>query len=122
MTFSEQLIFLIDEFAKRIGVAIDWTSANAMPYLQELSERYVAYELSLHGIGAGMALLGLVLGVWCFFKSLAMDCGDDIIFSTIALFAGILSIAGLIYMVPIILKLIFVPEFYIYERLMVMLK
>ena len=112
MTFSEQLIFLIDEFAKRIGVVIDWTSANAMPYLQELSERYVAYELSLHGIGAGMALLGLVLGVWCFFKSFAMDCGDDIIF----------SIAGLIYTVPIILKLIFVPEFYIYKQLTLMLK
>lgn len=122
MTFSEQLIFLIDEFAKRIGVAIDWTSANAMPYLQELSERYVAYELSLYGIGTGLALLGLFVGIWCFVKALSMDWGDDFIVCTLALFMGLLSIAGLFYFVPIVLKLIFIPELYIYEQLTIMLK
>lgn len=122
MTFSEQLIFLIDEFAKRIGVVIDWTSVNAMPYLQELMGRYVAYELSLYGIGTGLALLVLFAGIWCFVKALSMDWEDDFIFFTIALFAGILSIAGLIYMVPIVLKLIFIPELYIYEQLVTMLK
>lgn len=40
MIFSEQLIHLIDEFAKRIGIVIDWTNDNVIPYLHDLITRY----------------------------------------------------------------------------------
>ena len=45
MTFSEQLIHLIDELAKRIGIVIDWTNANVMPYLIDLITRYGQFHL-----------------------------------------------------------------------------
>ena len=52
MTFSEQLIHLIDEFAKRIGVVIDWTNDNVMPYLSDLITRYGQFHLTTNSIKA----------------------------------------------------------------------
>ena len=46
--FSEQLIHLIDEFAKRIGVVIDWTNDNIMPYLSDLITRYGQFHLAIN--------------------------------------------------------------------------
>lgn len=47
MIFSEQLIHLIDEFAKRIGIIIDWTSDNVIPYLHDLITRYGQFHLAI---------------------------------------------------------------------------
>ena len=40
---SKEIIAIFDDLAERFGVAIDWTSANVMPYLQEL------FAKALHG-------------------------------------------------------------------------
>lgn len=45
MTFSEELIKVLEYLGGKIGVAIDWTSANMLPYLQELCEKIVTYEI-----------------------------------------------------------------------------
>ena len=45
MTFSEELIKVLEYLGGKIGIAIDWTSANMLPYLQELCEKIVAYEI-----------------------------------------------------------------------------
>lgn len=38
---SEEIIKLIDNLAEKFGIAIDWTSSNVLPYLQELMGRYI---------------------------------------------------------------------------------
>jgi hypothetical protein len=45
MTFSEELIKVLEYLGGKIGIAIDWTSANMLPYLQALCEKIVAYEI-----------------------------------------------------------------------------
>lgn len=45
MSFSENFIKIMDEFGNKIGIAIDWTNKNVMPYMEQLSERIVNYEL-----------------------------------------------------------------------------
>lgn len=45
MTFSEELIKVLEYLGGKIGIAIDWTSANMLPYLQELCEKIVVYEI-----------------------------------------------------------------------------
>ena len=42
---TDEIIKLLDELAKRFGVAIDWTSENVMPSLTDLFERFVAYKI-----------------------------------------------------------------------------
>lgn len=44
MTFSDQFIKILDALCEKVGITIDWTSANVLPYLQDLMHRFVKYE------------------------------------------------------------------------------
>ena len=56
MNFSTEVITIIDELAKRMGLAIDWTAENVMPYLEDLGSRYVSYILTRDIISLVMGL------------------------------------------------------------------
>ncbi len=43
---SEEVIKILDALAEKFGLAIDWTSANVLPYLQQLCSKYVTYEIA----------------------------------------------------------------------------
>lgn len=40
---SDEIIKVLDDLAKRFGIAIDWTSENVMPYLKDLFDRIQMY-------------------------------------------------------------------------------
>lgn len=46
MTFSEQFIEVFNFLASQIGIIIDWTSENVVPYMQNFSSRFVRYEIA----------------------------------------------------------------------------
>lgn len=46
MTFSEQFIEVFNFLASQIGIIIDWTSENVVPYMQDFSSRFVRYEIA----------------------------------------------------------------------------
>lgn len=37
---DKELCDIIDKIAEKIGVAIDWSSENVMPYIQDIMQRY----------------------------------------------------------------------------------
>ena len=43
---SEEVIKILDALTEKFGLAIDWTSANVLPYLQQLCGKYVTYEIA----------------------------------------------------------------------------
>lgn len=43
---SEEIIKILDHLASKFGIAIDWTSANVAPYLKELIDRFISYEIA----------------------------------------------------------------------------
>ena len=45
MSFSSQFIEVLDALCDKIGIAIDWTSKNVMPYVTDLAARIIAYEI-----------------------------------------------------------------------------
>jgi len=45
MSYSDEFIKIMDYIGNKIGVAIDWTSQNLMPYFTELMERVVRYKI-----------------------------------------------------------------------------
>lgn len=45
MKFSEEIINVLDYLCKKFGIAINWTSENVMPYLNDLCTRYISYEV-----------------------------------------------------------------------------
>ena len=123
MNFSEQLIYLIDEFAKRIGIVIDWTNDNVVPYLQDLVGRYIAYEITMNGIGIGLgvivAIASIIFGLFSI-KKYREDEYDDfaLYFFLVALFGAFMAVVIIAPNLIGLLKLINIPEFYIYKQLM----
>lgn len=55
---SEEIIKVLDNLAERFGVAVDWTSINVIPYLQELCSKYITYEIAT-------SVTWLVIGILC---------------------------------------------------------
>lgn len=41
---SDEIIKILDDLGRRFGIAIDWSSENVMPYLQDLMQRFIKYE------------------------------------------------------------------------------
>ena len=42
---SDEIIKVLDDLSERLGIAVDWTSQNVLPYLQELCDKYISYEI-----------------------------------------------------------------------------
>ena len=68
MKFSKEIIEIFDYLGEKMGVAIDWTSSSAMPYLEELFNRYINWEIatSIVWIIAGFILL--IIAIYCLRK------------------------------------------------------
>ena len=45
MTASEQIIQVIDALCAKLGIAVDWTSENVVPYIETLCGKLVNYEI-----------------------------------------------------------------------------
>ena len=45
MSFSSQFIEVLDALCDKIGIAIDWTSQNVVPYVTDLAARIITYEI-----------------------------------------------------------------------------
>lgn len=41
---SEEVIKILDDLGQRFGIAIDWSSQNILPYLQDLMTRLIQYK------------------------------------------------------------------------------
>lgn len=42
---SNEIINVLNAICDKVGLTIDWTSKNIMPYLEQLINRYVTYEI-----------------------------------------------------------------------------
>lgn len=71
MEFSKEVIEVFDYLGEKLGVAIDWTSANAMPYLQELGDRYINWEIATSTVWIilGLIILLACIPIWKKFKA-----------------------------------------------------
>lgn len=123
MNFSEQLIYLIDEFAKRIGIVIDWTNDSVMPYLQDLVGRYITYEITMNEIGIGLGVIVAITSIICGLSSIKKyreDKYDEFCLCLffLALFGVFTAFVIIVPNLIGLLKLINIPEFYIYKQLM----
>ena len=47
MEMSEQIIKVLDSVCEKFGIAIDWTSNNVLPYIQQLGDKIVKYDLCI---------------------------------------------------------------------------
>jgi hypothetical protein len=59
---SNEIIKVLDAICDKFGLAIDWTSQNVMPYVEQLCEHIVQYELVSSSIYTVLSLVILIVG------------------------------------------------------------
>ena len=60
---TDEIIKLLDELAKRFGVAIDWADENVMPYLLEVYDRFITYQIVLSLIPIVLFMVSLIITI-----------------------------------------------------------
>lgn len=58
---GNEIIKVLDNLGEKFGIAIDWSSKNVLPYLQDLSKRIVNYEIMSNFVWIGMFIIGLII-------------------------------------------------------------
>lgn len=66
---SEEIIKVLDALAEKFGLAVDWTSSNAIPYLEQLCNKYINYEIATSVVWLLLGIGFLFLGKWLLKKA-----------------------------------------------------
>ena len=121
MSFSSELIKILDDLGRRFGIVIDWSSENIIPYLKELVGRFINWEITTSSIWIVFAIAVIVSSCILLKKSINIIKKDDYygegwIFALIMSIV-FLSIGIIVFFVQTfdIAKVIFLPELTIYE-------
>lgn len=67
---SEEIIKVLDDLGNRFGIAIDWTSENVMPYLQDLFTRFINYKIGTTIMWIVICVMTLIASIIILAKSL----------------------------------------------------
>ena len=112
---SDEIIKVLDDLSERLGIAVDWTSQNILPYLQELCDKYISYEIWTSAVYIFICLTSAILMLYGISK--LHDILNDVDDGFLLVF-GIVLIVSLVVMVvqifDIVTALTF-PEKLIYE-------
>lgn len=63
MTVSNGIIKVLDALAEKFGLMIDWTSDNVLPYLEQLCEKYIKWEIATSIAWIIMSSILIVIGL-----------------------------------------------------------
>ena len=61
MTFSEQFKDIFNMLCEKIGVAIDWTQDNIVPYIMELCKRLVVLNIVEEALWLISGIIAIVI-------------------------------------------------------------
>jgi len=73
MEFSKEIIEVFEYLGNQMGIAVDWTSENVMPYITELCGKYIDWEIATSVAWFVMAFIMLLGAIW-FAKRYVLYC------------------------------------------------
>ena len=99
---SAEVIKILDNLGERFGIAVDWTSKNTMPYLQELFDKFINWEIWTSVMFGGIGVVLLIVSITLFvLGNKACKLGYDesfcIIFGVCALIIGSTMVFSQLY-------------------------
>lgn len=101
MTFSKEIIEILEYIGQKFGIAIDWSNENVMPYIKQLCERYISWEIatSFAWLIAMILIMAILIILLAF--SIKHEQGEA------AFFISILIFISCIICIPVIGKQIY---------------
>lgn len=121
---SNEIIKVLDDLSKRFGIAIDWSSTNIMPYLQDLMARIVKYETYTSTMWLIFGIIVFIIGLYCIYKALKIAKSETIgngplmtIFVVLGVFSLVIGYISIFGEITDIIEVNTVPEKYIIEEI-----
>ncbi|MCI9976556.1 hypothetical protein JY742_10525 [Clostridioides difficile] len=96
MEFSEQIIKILDNLSDRLGMTIDWSNKNVIPYLEALTTKYINYEVDISIFWIIICVIGIIVGALLIYIDLKYDEGDFPLYATTGLLIIIFSVVFII--------------------------
>jgi predicted ferric reductase len=96
MEVSKQIIEVLDAVCQKFGLAIDWSQQNILPYVQQLGEKVVNYELWTSVMWLVIGVIGMIitgLAIRHSLKGYKEACYSE---EGFYLFVGLLATLGLL--------------------------
>lgn len=118
MEFSNEIIKILDDLCRRIGVTIDWSKENIVPYVSVLCEKYIRWEIAsstMYIFLNCLIMLVVIIATCKVYKTKWID--DDIKVAAIVacVIVSFISVGFAIQEIPDIIKCLTFPEMKIYE-------
>lgn len=88
MQVSDEVIKVLEYLDQKIGVTIDWTSNNVLPYVEQLCAKFVKWEMGTSIGWIVIMLISIIIGL-IFSKVVDMDGLETCIFWAIVVAAVI---------------------------------
>lgn len=127
MTISSEITNILNDLGSRLGVAIDWTSQNVTPYIQDLISRIAKLEICNSIIVLICGIICVIATILCirFFIKHYEDDVDE--FAGISIITVCIICAILMFiLIPIgidgLTKAIYLPEFTAIEYIQKLIK
>lgn len=54
------IIETLDCLFEKFGIAVDWTTENVLPYVEQLAEKIVTYNIVVDAMWVGASILGII--------------------------------------------------------------
>lgn len=109
---SQEIIKVLEYLGDKLGIAIDWTAENIIPYAEELFKRYITLKITYASIGTFIGLVVAIIVIILLVKLIKgliqtkkentctmlwdMYKGGDILPSGLGLFVIIVTAIGII--------------------------
>ena len=113
--FSDGMIKSLDCLAENFGITIDWTSKNIVPYIQELMNKYIKWEIATSIFWICFCVIALIACIIILKLFITHDWDKIfIVFPIIFLGLAIFGVFGQIYD---LIKCIYFPELQFIEHI-----
>lgn len=116
MEVSKQIIEVLDYLCKKIGVVVDWSQGNVMPYVQDLYRRFIAWQIAIDVFQLILAtmLASVSAGVikWRYKNCIKYNGWEDEDYVIVAVLSGTFvgAVVWWACTVPGLIEVITVPE------------
>lgn len=81
MNISEQIINVLNTLCEKFGIAVDWTKANVLPYVQNLCDRIIIYSIAKDIATIILIVIGFIISLFtfkfCFKRFKDINCYND---------------------------------------------
>ena len=115
MQVSDQIIEVLNYLSEKLGVTIDWTSENVLPYVQTLCGKYINWEIATSIVWLVVGIALIILAIIAFKGANNDDIKDEGFLYIVGAFLTLIAIIIMFEQIFDIIRCIYIPELQIYE-------